>query len=75
MCFLELDQFRPGENTPRLSEKFIAWAKIVQKAGSFFVLAKILSLGLEYLIAWVNISRLGENTPESTLAPRAFSPR
>jgi len=53
MCFLELDQFRPGENTPRLSEKFIAWAKIVQKAGSFFVLAKILSLGLEYLIAWV----------------------
>jgi len=56
-----------GENTPHLNKKFIAWAKVVQRAGSFFALAKILSLGQK-------ISHLGENTPNSTLAPGAFSP-
>jgi len=29
-------KFRPGENTYRLSEKFIAWAKVVQRARSIF---------------------------------------
>jgi len=30
------DQFRSGENIPRLSENFIAWAKVVQRARSIF---------------------------------------
>jgi len=42
----------PGRNTPRLSEKFIAWAKVVQRARSIFAWAKILSPGREYLLAW-----------------------
>jgi len=45
------DQFRLGENTPHLSEKFIAWAKVVQRARSIFAWAKILSPGREYLLA------------------------
>jgi len=40
------DQFRLYENTPRLSEKFIAWAKVVQRAKSIFAWAKILSLAI-----------------------------
>jgi len=35
-----------------MSEKFIAWAKVVQRARFIFALAKILSPGLEYLLAW-----------------------
>jgi len=64
------DQFRPGENTPRLSEKFIAWAKVVQRARFIFAWAKILLPGREYLIALAkdfspkrkHSTRLGECT-------------
>ena len=50
-----------------MSEKFIAWAKVVQRAGSFFVLAKILSLGREYLIAWAkNLSPRRKHSREHT---------
>jgi len=42
----------PRRKYPSPEWKFSAWAKVVQRARSIFALAKILSPGREYLIAW-----------------------
>jgi len=66
------DQFRPGENTPCLSEKFIAWAKVVQRARSIFAQAKILSPGREYLIAWAKYFSPGQKYSREHTCSRGF---